>query len=697
MLTPIEEIASLTVGSVQFVAPNEIVAHLDIEAPQTLALNTGFPSGFPRINGYVLIPNEVGAVVGTIVWLSTERSSVPVRSERHDRTLIDLPFPLRKMSLTPVGTLLFSLLESGEYSYNFQRGVSVFPSIGDPVLLPKPEQLRSIIEASSGPRRVFIGSSPLFGNASIAVDPDRFFGGHVAVLGNTGSGKSCTVAGLIRWSLEAAERNRDQRNRSGPPNARFIVLDPNGEYAAAFQDLDKRVRRFQVPPLSTDARALRVPAWLWDSREWITFSGAAPGVQRPVLLQALRNLRAGTQVGSDPAERGSRLLTSYRSMLLAKIAEGPRAYSGAYNPRRDMCEFLKSVAAVSRSYTQSTGGRERAALLAIANSAKVLHDSHYSISATGFETFKDFNDPELTQFLATVDASLADLPQSTGGTQNEDAPIPFDVYEVPSHLEALATSMGSGQNASFVSSLIMRLRMILGDQRLQSIVLPEEQPSLAEWLAEYIGDADASNGEVAIIDLSIVPSDVLHLVTAVIARVIFEALQRYRRTIGEELPTVLILEEAHNFIRKTYTSDSTVNSGTELCRDSFERIAREGRKFGLAMVLSSQRPSELSETVLAQCNTFVLHRLVNDRDQDLVRRLVPDTLGGLFRELPSLPAKQAILVGQATPLPLLVDIDHLPYEQRPKSENPKFWDVWTGEEPRQIDWGRLSGEWTQID
>lgn len=696
MLTPIEEIASLTVGSVHFVAPNEIVAHLDIEAPQTLALNTGFPSGFPRINGYVLIPNEVGAVVGTIVWLSTERSSVPARSGE-DRTLVDLPFPMRKMSLTPVGTLVFSMNESGQYAYEFQRGVSVFPSIGDPVLLPKPEQLRSIIEASSGPRRVFIGSSPLFGNASIGVDPDRFFGGHVAVLGNTGSGKSCTVAGLVRWSLEAAERARKQAGRAGLPNARFIVLDPNGEYSAAFKDLGTRVRTFQVPPVSDDGEPLKVPAWLWDSREWITFSGAAPGVQRPVLLQALRNLRAGTQVSSDVAERGARLLGAYRAMLAAKLAEGPRAYSGAYNPRKDMCEFLKSVSSVATAFTQSTARKERSAFIAVATSAKSLHDSHYKVSSTGYENYGDFDDPELRQLLATFDSSLAELPEVKEGDQNEDAPIAFDVRDIPAHLEALAATMGSGQNANFVSSLVMRLRMILSDQRLQAMVVPDEQPTLAEWLDSYIGAAGATNGEIAIVDLSIVPTDVVHLVTGVIARVIFEALQRHRRSRGEEIPTVLVLEEAHNFIRKSHAIDASSNAATDLCRDSFERIAREGRKFGLALLLSSQRPSELSETVLAQCNTFLLHRLVNDRDQDLVRKLVPESLGGLFRELPSLPAKQAILVGQATPLPLLVDIDHLPYAQRPKSENPKFWDVWTGAANREIDWARLAKEWTQVD
>ena len=132
-----------------------------------------------------------------------------------------------------------------------------------------------------------------------------------------------------------------------------------------------------------------------------------------------------------------------------------------------------------------------------------------------------------------------------------------------------------------------------------------------------------------------------------------------------------------------------------MCRAVFEKIAREGRKFGLGLVLSSQRPSELSPTVLAQCNTFWLHRTVNDRDQDLIKKLVPDNLAGLLRELPSLPSRQAILLGGATPVPVMFEVRELPPEHRPKSSDPHFWDVWTGAEARPVDWGPIVTDWTR--
>ena len=115
---------------------------------------------------------------------------------------------------------------------------------------------------------------------------------------------------------------------------------------------------------------------------------------------------------------------------------------------------------------------------------------------------------------------------------------------------------------------------------------------------------------------------------------------------NELLPTVIVMEEAHNFIKR-YNDSSEEISTSQLCTEALEKIAKEGRKFGLSLTLLSQRPSELSPTVLSQCNTFLLHRIVNDRDQELVRRLVPDNIGGLLQELPILPTRKAILLGWA--------------------------------------------------
>jgi uncharacterized protein len=288
MSTPIERVASLAVGMVESVSPSEIRVILEIDAPQATALNTGVPTRFPRINGYVLIPNEAGAVVGLITWLGVERSAFPKRTGLKDFGLVDLPFPLRKMTVSPLGSLQ---MEYDTCSYSdilkLKRGVSVFPSVGDVVHLPTETQLKSIIEAHGPDRRVQIGTSPLSADAKVFIDPNKLFGRHVAVLGNTGSGKSCTVAGLIRWSLEQAKRDIETNKRDVNVNARFIILDPNGEYSETFSDIGRGVRTFKVPPVNDPEKSLCLPAWMWNSHEWTAFTGAAPGAQRPLLLGLL--------------------------------------------------------------------------------------------------------------------------------------------------------------------------------------------------------------------------------------------------------------------------------------------------------------------------------------------------------------------------------------------------------------------------
>jgi DNA helicase HerA-like ATPase len=163
-------------------------------------------------------------------------------------------------------------------------------------------------------------------------------------------------------------------------------------------------------------------------------------------------------------------------------------------------------------------------------------------------------------------------------------------------------------------------------------------------------------------------------------------------------PTVLVMEEAHTFVKR-YKDDAENQDAASVCCQVFERIAREGRKFGLGLVLSSQRPSELSPTVLSQCNTFLLHRISNDRDQELVHRLVPDNLKGLLRDLPSLPSQNAVLLGWASELPLLVKMNDLPKSQQPRSDDPDFWNVWMGIDAdgnpvvRKADWKPIADDW----
>lgn len=723
MSKAIEQLSSLIIGYVESVSPSEIKVILEPNAPQSTALNTGVPSGFPRINGYLLIPSEAGAVVGLIVWLGVERSQFPKRMGLKDFGLVDLPFPLRKVTLMPFGTLVHCRLpRNGRNEYMLKRGVSAFPSVGDSVQLPTAPQLQSIIEASDmNDRRVKIGTSPLAANATVTVDPDKIFGRHLAVLGNTGSGKSCSVAGLIRWSLEGARKQHEeyiQKEREsaralgnhenerlavsrygGPPNARFIILDPNGEYSGAFADWHD-VRRFQVSPKTEGIHPLKLPAWMWNSQEWSAFGHAAPGVQRPILLQGLRDMRAGSVIIEPIEMRLRRLMKGYDRLLESRIALGPQGYTS--RAASETGRLMSNIAddCQNRIAELSEGSlRDRLETLGL-KAHSIANTHHWDRDRRQISRgYNDFNETDITSVHALIHTVLDELHDPGMETHvSEDAPSPFDINSLPDHLEQIASDSPTGQAAQFIATLSMRIRMMLADRRLGPVVNPNEQSiTFEQWLESYIGKDKAENGELAILDLSLVPSDVLHIVIAVVARIIFEATQRYRKLTDRELPTVLVLEEAHTFVRRGTDEESETPSPSQMCRHTFERIAREGRKFGLGLVLSSQRPSELSPTVLAQCNTFLLHRIVNDQDQELVGKLIPDNLGGLLKELPSLPSRHAILLGWAATMPTLVEITELPIAHRPWSSDPQFWDVWTGKTERPINWREIVNDWTGIE
>jgi len=692
MTTPIERLSNLVVGAVESVSPDEVRVLLELDAPQTTAFNTGTPSAFPRINGYVLIPNEAGATVAYIAWIGIERSPFPKRSGFKDFGLVDLPFPLRKMSVSPVGTLRsWRDPASGTTKYELSRGVVAFPSVGDQVLMPTWEQVEAIVGAKDTDKRVRVGSSPMASNAAIMVDPDKLFGRHLAVLGNTGSGKSCTIAGLIRWSMEAADKVIQGAGKNAVPNARFIVLDPNGEYAKAFADQGDKLRLFRVPPVAAGERPLDVPAWLWSGHEWTAVAHAQPGAQRPLLMQGLRELKSGQMEGVPREAMIRRYLVSYSTRISALLNSGTQAFAGGPKVRFDCARMMESVASDCTQFAGEAGEPTRAELAAIATTTTGVVDSRRSGNY-----FNDFSVADLESVRDALDTLAQTLPDMGNAAPiSEDAPLFFNVNMLAEHLERVATEQG-GSLAGFISTLGLRIRGMLADRRLGAVIGRDPPTSFDTWLKDYVGDNGASNGPLAVVDLSLVPSEVVHIVISVLARLIFESLQRYRRSdpAGRPLPTVLVLEEAHSFVRRGKDDDGPAETPAQLCREAFERIAREGRKFGLGLVLSSQRPSELSPTVLAQCNTFLLHRIVNDADQNLVARLVPDNVRGLLGELPSLPSRQAILLGWATPIPVLVDVDELPDEQRPRSADPDFWDVWTLAKERPVDWSAIARDWS---
>lgn len=682
MNTPIASAESLQIGSVDFVSPDEIKVLLDLDAPSDVALNSGVPRPFPRINSYVLIAGEGGFLVSQIEWITIERSQFPKRRGMQDFGVLDLPYPLRKMSVIPIGALKETIDANSETpKYEFSRGIEVFPTVGDPVLIPTQHQLKSIVESGSN-RRVNIGISPLAGNATVSVDPDRIFGRHLAVLGNTGSGKSCSVAGLIRWSIESARKSKEGEHPTA--NTRFIIFDPNGEYTKSFSDLEN-VRVYGVEENNAmGIKQLVVPMWLWNTSEWVAFTQASGKAQKPTLIQALRCVRDGEiELPQSESVVMRRYLRTLVTIALLENASG--SPWGKFPQNKNF--FLK-IQKWRESLTLSDVFSENET-----ESLQQLNSYLDSLIAPRTVSYPDYDFKR--DEISTLIKYLRDAHQAFGGSDSDvlpidaDIPRPFSGDDFIRSIEANAEIMGT---TDYVETMIMRIKTRLSDAKLKPVISPDEEITLDGWLDRYICPSDCKEGSITVIDLSLLPAEVTHIITSVMARVTLEALQRYRRQHnGDVLPTVLVMEEAHTFIKR-YSDDAENENATAMCTRVFEKIAREGRKYGLGLVLSSQRPSELSPTVLSQCNSFLLHRLSNDRDQELVSRLVPDNLRGLLRELPSLPSRNAILLGWASELPVMVKMNYLDEQYRPKSDDPEYWKIWTNSD-RTVKWRDIAEKW----
>ncbi|WP_196599886.1 ATP-binding protein [Pectinatus frisingensis] len=690
MLTPLANADALRIGRVEFVSPDEVKVLLDIEAPHNIALNSGIPRPFPRINSYALIPNESGFIVTQIGWITTEQSQFTKQRNVKDNIVIDLPYPLRKMSLNLLGILKENISTDNEKpSYTFSRGIEMFPTVGDSVLLPTQSQLQSIVESGLN-RHVDIGTSPLAGNAIISINPDRLFGRHLAVLGNTGSGKSCSVAGLIRWSIEAAERElSSKQNKSISANTRFIILDPNGEYTTTFSDLKNvNVRIYGMEEdITNKIEQLVVPLWLWNTSEWIAFAQASSKTQKPTLIQALRTVRDNISlVDISPSHNMRRYLRTLITILKIEISRGnPWAGGGHSKGFKDLIKAWERGLTIDSSFSNN----ERQALTTL----KQAFEKFYTTNTVSNEDWPIYTQPETTILLKEIEKTHYKFGGKSTDTLpiDADVPCPFSGDDLLKSIEANAELMNT---SDYVETMLMRIKTLLSDSKLKPVISPDKKITLDQWLDKYICPSNCKNGSITIVDLSLIPTELTYIITSVLARMTLESLQRYRKiSTGQTIPTILVMEEAHTFIKR-YNSDSENGNALETCAKIFEKIAREGRKFGLGLIISSQRPSELSPTVLSQCNSFLLHRISNDKDQELVNKLVPDTLRSLLRELPSLPSENAILLGWASELPVMVKMNYLEKGHRPQSNDPEYWNSWI-KNRNNITWKEVANDWQQ--
>ena len=283
------------------------------------------------------------------------------------------------------------------------------------------------------------------------------------------------------------------------------------------------------------------------------------------------------------------------------------------------------------------------------------------------------------------DAKLADLERNeVRQTFTVDSPIPYELSELIQRLSDDDKEMVPGARANTekkgdwngkLTRFVSRLEAKVDDRRYGFLFQPPVAAQEYDWLGSQISQllaAQSNSPGIKIIDFSEVPPDVLPIVVGVFARILYDI--QFWTNEEDRTPFSLVCDEAHLYLPTRQDSDSVSLRAVE----AFERVAKEGRKYGVSLVVVSQRPSDVSRTILSQCNNFLSLRLTNDADQSVVRKLMPDSMSALTEILPLLDVGETVLLGDAVLLPTRIVLDKPSH--RPASATLDFWEEWNTRE-----------------
>ncbi len=462
-----------------------------------------------------------------------------------------------QMTLVPLGEL--------DDECTFHRGVVHYPTPGAEVHVVTSEEIKLLFSRyySTGFELGVLPSQSEFG---VCLNPALMFSRHVAIVGQSGAGKSWAVAKMLQQTIEVM------------PKSHVILLDLHGEYC--WQDGATRHAAFDEANYRyIDARELEIPYWLLTYGELVD------------LLIDRNDAKASTQMA-----------------------------------------FLREVLLLLRRKAN-----------------KEMADAHISIDSPVY-----FSLAELFQQFKRANEQVTDFGKVKGPLHGQ-----FDEF-------------------------LVKMQSRFNDVRYDFLFKPKRRKSsssLVDLLKEFVGLVEPRR-QITVIDFSSVPFDVRPTVSAQIGRLAFEF--NYWNPKSREFPILLVCEEAHNYIPR---EAGTQFEGT---RRSMERIAKEGRKYGVGLAVVSQRPHELSETVLAQCGSFICLRITNPDDQQYIRDLVPDAEANLVDILAALGRGEAMALGEAVPLPTRFQF-HKP-EPTPNSNDVDFYTMWR-DGPGEVDVATIVDRW----
>lgn len=653
-----------TVGRVVSVSNYRVSVLLDTEIrsqvrsyPHNIAIIT-------QISGYLLFPVSPRVfAVGIIVGASEDEAIEPDTS---GAMTLQLARARRILRLNLLGQM--------KLHEPFVPGVSIYPTLDTPALLPTEDELVGILSfqpaaaSAKRDRSITVGLSPIYGQQAVTASYNDLLSRPLGILGNTGSGKSCSVARIIQEALA------DYGGDGIALQAKFIVLDINGEYSNAFSTPTSTNRELNTAYLN--GQPFHLPLWACNLTELSAFFEATQASQVPVLERVVTEIRENT-IDQGPGKnlrRIARLAETCIGFLdtVFLYLEGPtNSYCG--DKLKKIIEHLKSASEQLRKQPPSDGYVWPTSLTITSNI-----ESHV-------RSLTDHNIPPavvsaLTPLFEEMRVSLNEVRSvaiTTGGLKDvtADSPIPFEsrlLLNDEYFTSATARFRGQDRMQEYLSTLRLRIHRQIADKRWS--VFTE---SVGEDIEALINTILGGSSKVAIIDCSMLSHDVLPCFCAVMGRVLLDLRIRTEPVNRTAQPFVVVLEEAHNYLKPARLEESW---GVRLARDAFERISKEGRKFGLSLMIASQRPSDVSATVLSQCANFLIHRIQNPEDIEYFKRILPLGSRDLLDQLPILAPGEGLLMGSAVNVPTRVSVRKP--APAPQSESSTPWRAWQAGEPK---------------
>ena len=534
--------------------------------------------------------------------------------------------------------MLANIVGEIESDTSFIPGATLKPSFKSQVRLIKMEELALILgDQELKPGYTNFGSSNVYTNYRINVPINDFFSNHFAVLGNSGAGKSSTVASIIQKLF---------RGNKTPINSTMFFFDAFGEYTQAFTSLHEEnnninYKCYTTNPETPDGELLRIPVWLLDLDDLALLLDANNAAQLPVIEKTLKLVPILTGTSESTIKRKNDIIARAVQEIMLSGGDSVKIHDQvvAVLTKFNTPTFNLQTQIVQPGYTRTlkqclfvdkTGKMQEMELVVEFIRGYIMEDVY------------EIPDEELNKFYSLKDLQLAlEFALIDEGALNSD-----QVFDYANIISVRLHSLVNGETAKYFEYP----NYVTKDQYIDSLLFDK-----------------ASGGKSQIVNFNInyVDDRIAKVMTKIISRMIFMrgALTRPRGSNAYHI----IIEEAHRYVQK----DKDVEL---LGYNIFERISKEGRKYGVFLAFITQRPSELSDTCISQCSNFVILRLLHPKDLNYVKEMVPNITSEIVLQLKNLKPGNAIAFGTGFKVPIALKIDRPNPE--PLSSNVNLEDVW---------------------